>query len=46
MSTDIHVVALVEGKPGSAEAIVNVVAPCITGHPARARLPELHLPSG
>ena len=30
MSTDIHVVALVEGKPGSAEAIVNVVAPCIT----------------
>lgn len=31
MSTDIHVVAVVEGKPGSAKAIVVVVvvAPCI-----------------
>ncbi|MFT4465310.1 MAG: putative quinol monooxygenase [Sodalis sp. (in: enterobacteria)] len=29
MSTDIHVVAVVDGKPGSAEAIVDVVAPCI-----------------
>ncbi|MEN3261578.1 putative quinol monooxygenase [Sodalis endosymbiont of Spalangia cameroni] len=29
MSTDIHVVAVVEGKPGSAKAIVDVVAPCI-----------------
>lgn len=29
MSTDLHVVAIIEGKPGSAEAIKAVVKPCI-----------------
>ncbi len=29
MSTDLHVVAVIEGKPGSAEAIKAVVKPCI-----------------
>ncbi|XBS69273.1 putative quinol monooxygenase [Acerihabitans sp. KWT182] len=29
MSTDIHVVAIVEGKPGSAEAIKRIIKPCV-----------------
>ncbi|WP_213990749.1 putative quinol monooxygenase [Sodalis sp. dw_96] len=29
MSTDIHVVAVIEGKPGSAEAIKAVTKPCV-----------------
>ncbi len=29
MSKDIHVVAIVEGKPGSAEAIKAVIKPCV-----------------
>jgi len=29
MSSDLHVVAVIEGKPGSAEAIKAVVKPCV-----------------
>ncbi len=29
MSTDIHVVAVIEGKPGCAEAIKAVTQPCV-----------------
>lgn len=29
MSTDVHIVAVVEGKPGKAEAIKAVIKPCI-----------------
>ncbi|TKI04856.1 putative quinol monooxygenase [Martelella alba] len=29
MSADIHVVAVIEGKPGSAETIKAILAPCV-----------------
>ncbi|MEA9390497.1 putative quinol monooxygenase [Acerihabitans sp. TG2] len=29
MSTDLHVIAVIEGKPGSAETIKAVATPCI-----------------